>query len=52
MARVVGDKNLSLREKRKDTQIAELKVKLEAEKAGKKVIVARNKELQEKLKAK
>jgi hypothetical protein len=52
MARAIGDGNLSLREKRKDTQIAELKFKLAAEKAGKKVVLARNKELQQKLKAK
>jgi hypothetical protein len=52
MPRVVGDNNLSLREKRKDAQIAALKAKLEAEKASKNVLRARNKELQEKLRAK
>ena len=51
MARAVGDTNLSLREKRKDAQIAALKAKLEAEKAAKKVLLARNKELREKLRA-
>ena len=48
MARAVGDTNLSLREKRKDAQIAALKAKLEAEKAAKKVLQARNKELRAK----
>lgn len=50
MARTVGDGNLSLREKRKDAQIAALKAKLEAEKASKKVLAARNKELRAKIK--
>ena len=49
MARAVGDTNLSLREKRKDAQIAALKAKLEAEKATKKVLIARNKELRAKV---
>ena len=49
MARAVGDTNLSLREKRKDAQIAALKAKLEAEKAAKKVHVARIRELRAKV---
>lgn len=51
MARVVGDTNLSLREKRKDAEIAALKAKLVAEKAAQKVKDARIKELQAKVKA-
>jgi hypothetical protein len=51
MARVTGDTNLSLREKRKDAEIAALKLKLEAEKGTKKVKDARIKELHAKLKA-
>jgi hypothetical protein len=50
MSRAVGDTNLSLREKRKDAEIAALKLKLEAEKAAQRVKDARIKELQAKLK--
>ncbi|CUI37975.1 Uncharacterised protein [Achromobacter xylosoxidans] len=49
MARATGDKNLSAREQRKDAQIAELKKRIEAEKAATKVKVARIKELNEKV---
>jgi hypothetical protein len=45
MARQVGDINLSLREKRKDAQIAALQARLEAEKAAHKVTKARIKEV-------
>lgn len=50
MARTAGDTNLTLREKRKDAQIEELKTKLAAAKAGKKVEAARMREFREKLK--
>ena len=50
MARSAGDTNLSLREQRKDAEIAALKAKLAAEKAAQKVKDARLKELREKLK--
>ena len=49
MARTAGDTNLSLREKRKDAEIAALKAKLEAEKAAQKVKDAKLREMQEKL---
>jgi hypothetical protein len=52
MARTAGDINLSLREQRKDAQIAALKAKLAAEKAAQKVKDARLKEMQAKVKAK
>ena len=52
MARIAGDNNLSLREKRKDAQIVALKAEIETQKAKTKVVVARNRELQEKLKEK
>jgi hypothetical protein len=51
MARLIGDNNLSLREKRKDAEIAALKAKLEAEKMAQKVQAARLRELQAKIKA-
>lgn len=49
MPRSTGDTNLSLREKRKDAQIAALKAKLESEKAAHKVTKARVKEFKAKL---
>lgn len=52
MARSDGDKNLSLREKRKDTEIAALKAKLAAAKAQEKVTGAKLRETREKLKKK
>lgn len=52
MARVEGDKNLSLREKRKDAQIAVLKAAVATEKAKRQVALVRLKEVQAKLKAK
>lgn len=52
MARTTGDNNLSLREKRKDAQIVALKAEIETQKAKTKVVTARNRELQEKLKQK
>lgn len=50
MARSTGDTNLSLREKRKDAEIAALKAKLDAARAAQKVKDARLRELKEKLK--
>lgn len=49
MARTAGDTNLSLREQRKDAEIAALKAKLAAEKAAAKVKDARLREMREKL---
>jgi hypothetical protein len=49
MSRVIGDNNLSSREKRKDAQIAALKAEVAVQKAKTNVEKARGKELREKL---
>jgi hypothetical protein len=49
MSRLAGDKNLSLREQKKDAELAVLKAKLAAEKAAKKVLEVKIKELRAKI---